>query len=75
MGAFLRPLGISAFGETESESLHAFAMELSSAWHWIAQQEDEMLGPDALELKRRLTRLVASVRPVREVLSELDQDS
>jgi hypothetical protein len=48
-------------------------MELSSAWHWIAEQPDETLAPDALELKRKLISLVASVRPLREVLSELNQ--
>jgi hypothetical protein len=50
-------------------------MELSSAWHWIAAQPDETLAPDALKLRRKLTDLVASVRPAREVLSELDQDA
>jgi hypothetical protein len=66
-----KPLGITAYGRTKLDSLAAFAMELSSAWHWIAQQPDEALAPDALELKRKLLNSVASVRPMREVLSEL----
>jgi hypothetical protein len=66
-----KPLGITAYGRTKLDSLAAFAMELSSAWHWIAQQPDEALAPDALELKRKLLNSVASVRPRREVLSEL----
>jgi hypothetical protein len=70
-----RPLGITAYGRTKQASLSAFAMELSSAWHWIAVQPDEMLAPDALKLRRKLTDLVASVRPAREVLSEFDQDA
>jgi hypothetical protein len=68
-----KPLGITAHGRTKLDSLSAFAMELSSAWHWIAQEPDEALAPDALELKRKLIKSVASVRPRREVLSELDQ--
>jgi hypothetical protein len=68
-----RPLGITAYGRTKRDSLSAFAMELSSAWQWIAQQPDESLAPDALALKRKLIDLVASVRPMQEVLSELDQ--
>lgn len=70
-----KPLGITAYGRTKLDSLSAFAMELSSAWHWIAQEPDEALAPDALELKRKLIKSVASVRPMREVLSELDQDA
>lgn len=53
------------------ESLSAFAMELSSEWHWIASEPDDQLAPDARELKRKLNKLVGSVRPMREVLSEL----
>ena len=70
-----KPLGITAYGRTKLDSLSAFAMELSSAWHWIAQEPDETLAPDALELKRKLIKSVASVRPRREVLSDLDQDA
>jgi hypothetical protein len=70
-----KPLGITAYGRTKLDALSAFTMELSSAWHWIAEQPDETLAPDALELKRKLTKLVVSVRPLREVLSELDQDA
>lgn len=70
-----KPLGITAYGRTKLDALSAFTMELSSAWHWIAEQPDETLAPDALELKRKLISLVASVRPLREVLSELDQDA
>ncbi len=70
-----RPLGITAYGQTKLDALSAFTMELSSAWHWIAKQPDEMLAPDAVELKRKLIRLVGSVRPAREVLSELNQDA
>jgi len=69
------PLGITAYGRTKLDALSAFAMEVSSAWHWIAEQPDETLAPDALELKRKLISLVASVRPLREVLSELNQVS
>jgi hypothetical protein len=70
-----KPLGITAYGQTKRDSLSAFAMELSSAWHRIAQQPDEMLTQDAQVLKRKLIRWVSSVRPTREVLSELDQDA
>ncbi len=68
------PLGITAYGRTKEESLSAFVMELSSAWHRIAQAPDDKLAPDALELKRKLTSRIIS-RPKREVLSELDQDA
>jgi len=67
--------GPPAHGRTKQASLSAFAMELSSAWHWIAAQPDETLAADALKPRRKLTDLVASVRPAREVLSELDQDA
>ena len=60
-----KPLGIDAYGRTKLDALAAFAMELSSAWHWIAKQPDDKLAADALELKRKLTSLVASVRPLR----------
>lgn len=53
--------GISVYGRTKLDALSAFAMELSSAWHWIAEQPDETLAPDALELKRKPISLVASV--------------
>jgi hypothetical protein len=67
------PLGITAYGRTKLEALSAFAMELSSAWHWIAQESDEALAPDALALKGKLTKLIR-IRPLREVLSEFDQN-
>ena len=69
------PLGITAYGRTKVESLRAFVMELSSAWHRIALAQDDILAPDALELKQKLIKLVKSVRPIREVLSELNQDA
>jgi hypothetical protein len=68
------PLGITAWGRTKEDSLLAFAMELSSAWHRIALERDDMLAPDALELKGKLTKLITSVRPRREVFSEFDQN-
>lgn len=70
-----KSLGIDAYGRTRLESLFGFAMELSSAWHWIALATDDTLTPDAQELKRKLLRLIASVRPMREVLSELYSSS
>ena len=62
------PLGISAYGFTQAESLQAFAEEFSSCWHWIGLEEDRRLGPDARELKRKLLRLVETVQPVHEFL-------
>src|SRR5580698_9784547 len=32
------PLGITAYGPTKLDALAAFTMELSSSWHWIAEQ-------------------------------------
>jgi hypothetical protein len=69
-----RPLGILAYGRTKLDSLLAFAVELSSAWHWIAQEADDKLAPDARRLKQRLADLIASVRPIGEVLSEIGQN-
>ncbi len=69
------PLAIAAYGRTREESLLAFAMELSSAWHHIAVAPDEILATDARALKRKLVGLVESVRSRAEVLSELDQDA
>jgi hypothetical protein len=66
-----KPLGIGAYGRTRLESLLGFAMELSSAWHRIALEPDNRLTPDARELKRKLKKLIVSVRPMREVLSDL----
>ena len=67
------PLGIAAIGRTKLDALSAFAMELSAAWHWIAEESDELLAPDALALKQKLIKLI-TVRPSREVLSEFDQN-
>jgi len=59
------PLGISAYGGTETDSLRAFTEEFSSCWHWIAQERDSKLGADALRLKRKLLELVSEVGPAR----------
>lgn len=63
------PLGISAYGETEEESLHAFAEEFSSCWHWIAEEGDRKLAADAKRLKQKLLDLVARVEPADEFFS------
>ncbi len=64
-----KPLGISAYGFTEAEALHAFAEEFSSCWHWIAEEKDGKLGPDAQELKSKLLDLVETVQPANEFIS------
>ena len=47
-------LEIRAPGTTREESAEAFAEHFSSIWHWIAQAEDNSLGPEAVDLKRKL---------------------
>jgi hypothetical protein len=69
-----RPLGIVAYGRTKLDSLLAFAMELSSMWHWLVQEDDDTLAPDAKRLRVWLLGLIVSVRPTREVLSEHTQN-
>jgi hypothetical protein len=69
------PLRITAYGRTKETALLGFAMELSSAWHRIAQEPDDALAPDALELKRKLINLIVCIKPSREVLSELNKDA
>jgi hypothetical protein len=64
------PTSPGAYGRIKLDALSAFTLELLSAWHWIAEQPDETLAPDALEWKRKLIRSVAYVRPLREVPSE-----
>jgi hypothetical protein len=66
------PLGIAAYGRTKVESLEAFALEFSSAWHWIGKENDYRLDSDAQQLKRRLQRTIAEVKPIDEVLSEFN---
>ena len=55
------PLEISAYGRTREESAEAFSEYFSSIWHFIAEREDESLGPEAVELKRKMRDLVKSV--------------
>ena len=54
-------LDICACGRTRKESADAFSEHFSSIWQWIAQTEDGGLGPEAVELKREISKLVQSV--------------
>ena len=65
------PLRISAYGFAEAEALEAFAEEFSSCWHFIAQEDDDRLAPDAQQLKHRLLDLVESVQLAHEFLSHV----
>lgn len=61
------PLGISAYGSSETESLRAFAEEFSSCWRWIAMEQDSGLAADAQQLKRQLLDLVEAVQSADEL--------
>lgn len=58
----LPELGITEYGDTETEALEAFAEHFSSAWHWIAEERDSALDAEARELKRKLLDLVADIQ-------------
>ena len=55
------PLEICAHGRTREESAEAFSEHFSSIWHWIAQSDDKDLGSEAIDLKRKMLRLVKAV--------------
>ena len=55
-------LGLLGCGPSREEALTRFESELAFLWDEIACESDDALLPQAQELKRRLTRLVSSVR-------------
>jgi hypothetical protein len=54
-------LTIASFGETPDEAMESFAADFGDCWDCIAMEHDSKLGNDALDLKRRLLGIVASV--------------
>ena len=55
-------LSIIGYGKTRSESLDSFRMEFDSCWFTIAQEDDNKLSYDALDLKKKLLGIVKSSR-------------
>jgi hypothetical protein len=57
-------LGILAYGETRAESLDAFKDDFTACWDSIGQEDNRNLTRDAIQLKKKLRRLVKEVEEV-----------
>ena len=55
-------LGLLGCGPSREDAISRFESEFAFLWDEIACESDDALLPQAQELKRRLTRLVSSVR-------------
>lgn len=52
------PLGIVIYGKTKEEVIKAFNEELVMIFREYGQEKDENLTKDAIELKRKVNRLI-----------------
>jgi hypothetical protein len=54
------PLELEGYGDDEKQALDSFAEQFGSTWHSVALEGDGGLTRDALAIKKRMLKLVAS---------------
>lgn len=67
------PLDILACAKTRAEAIEQFKEEISMLWHAYVLEDDDNLTGDAIELKRKVERLIEGVQIIGNFQNERDK--